>query len=300
VITRRVIGRVLGEEPGPTLIVTAGIHGNEVAGVVAAQRVLARLDATRVTGEVVVLAGNVAAMAAGKRHEVKDLNRQWTQAKIDALRARDPSADDAEDKEQRAMLVEIDAALARARGPVFAIDLHTTSAAGYAFGIYDSAAQEDFAKHFPLPMVRGLASALAGVLSSHLCERGAIAIAVEGGQHDDPVTIAHLDATLVVALAASGVAHPADEAAAKAHLEAARGTIPRTMKVVARYAIRPGDQFEMAPGFSNLAHVRRGQLLARDGRRMIRAPTNGLVILPLYQSKGDDGFFFGRELFETS
>jgi succinylglutamate desuccinylase len=296
VIVPRQVGRVRGERAGPTLIVTVGIHGNEIAGVIAAQRVLARLtkEATPIAGELVVLAGNVSAMARGLRHEVKDLNRQWTAAKVEALRGRDPASDDAEDREQRALLSEIDDAFTRARGPVFALDLHTTSAAGYAFGIYDSAEQEAFAHRFPLPMVRGLAAALAGVLSSHLCDRGAVAIAVEGGQHDDPITVDHLDATLTVALDAAGLASPPDLVAALAHLEKARGDIPRVMKVVARYAIRPDDAFAMAPGFANLAHVRRGQLLARDGERTIRAPANGLVILPLYQSKGDDGFFFGR------
>jgi len=74
-----VIGRVRGNAPGPTLIVTAAIHGNEVAGVVAAERVLERIDRSALRGELVVLAGNVAAMALGKRYQVKDLNRVWTE-----------------------------------------------------------------------------------------------------------------------------------------------------------------------------------------------------------------------------
>lgn len=292
----RIVGRARGEEAGPTLLVTVAIHGNEVAGARAAERVLARLtrERTPICGELVVVAGNVAAMQLGRRYRVKDLNRQWTHAKIEALGVRDPSADDAEDREQRALIGVFDDVFRQARGPVFALDLHTTSAAGYAFGIYDSATQETFARRFPLPMIRGLAAALAGVLSSYLCERGAVAIAVEGGQHDDPTTIDHLEATLTIALAACAIATPSDLAQAEAHLEAARGDLPRLMKVIARYAIRPGDDFFMAPGFANLAHVRRGQLLARDGERVIRAPTNGLVILPLYQGQGDDGFFFGR------
>jgi succinylglutamate desuccinylase len=297
----RVLGRVRGDAAGPTLIVTTMIHGNETAGAIAAQRVLARLaeEGTKIRGELVILAGNLAAMRLGKRCQVKDLNRQWTIEKVDALRARDPSLDDAEDGEQRALLVEIDRAIADARGPVFALDLHTTSAAGYPFGIYDSAAQEEFALKFPLATVRGLAAALAGVLSSYLGHRGAIAVAVEGGQHTDPQTIEHLDATLTIALAAAGVADAADlsrTSAAQAHLDAVRGDIPRAMEVVARYSIVPSDAFAMAPGFANIAPVKRGQLLAKDARGAIHAPADGYVILPLYQGQGDDGFFFGRAL----
>lgn len=295
----RVIGHVRGEAPGPTLIITTLIHGNEAAGAIAAQRVLAGLERAHLHGEVLVLAGNLAANALGKRHQVKDLNRQWTESKVGALRARDPAQDDAEDREQRALLEQLDRAIASARGPVYSIDLHTTSAAGYPFGIYDSAREEPFAMAFPLPTIRGLAVALAGVLTSYLVGRGVIAIAIEGGQHDDGATIDHLAASCTVALAASGVldeAHVPGLAEARTHLDVARGQIPRALKVVARYSIVPSDAFVMAPGFANIAHVRRGQLLAKDARGTIRAPANGYVILPLYQGQGDDGFFFGRAI----
>jgi succinylglutamate desuccinylase len=296
----RRIGRIRGDAAGPTLIVTAAIHGNETAGITAARRLLARLDAhrTEVRGELVVLAGNLAAIAAGKRHVVKDLNRVWTTEKVDALRGRDASTDDSEDAEQRALLAEIDRAIDGARGSVFHVDLHTTSAAGHPFGIYDADAQESFALAFPLTTIRGLAAALAGVLSSYLDERGVIALAVEGGQHADPATIDHLAATLTIALVAAGLV---DESAmpgldeARAHLDRVRGEIPRAMKVVARYAIVPSDAFVMAPGFANIAPVVRGQLLAKDARGAIHAPADGYVILPLYQGQGDDGFFFGQE-----
>jgi succinylglutamate desuccinylase len=299
VIVRREIGRVLGDRAGPTLIVTAGIHGNEPAGVHAAKRVLAKLAKVSVAGELIVLAGNVAAMALDRRYQVKDLNRVWTDEKVAAMRARDAANDDAEDREQRELLAAIEAAFARARGPVFFVDFHTTSAAGYPFGIYDGDEQEAFARRFPLPMIRGLSTALAGVLSSYVCGLGGVALAVEGGQHDDAATIDHLEATLTVAIAAAGLAPEAslaDHARAIEHLDAVRGDIPRAMKVVARYAITRNDQFVMTPGFANIARVKRGQLLARDMRGEIHAPTDGLVILPLYQGQGDDGFFFGREV----
>ena len=50
----------------------------------------------------------------------------------------------------------------------------------------------------------------------------------------------------------------------------------------------------MEPGFKNLDHARAEQLLARDRNGEIRAPNDGLVMLPLYQGQGDDGFFWGR------
>jgi succinylglutamate desuccinylase len=52
----------------------------------------------------------------------------------------------------------------------------------------------------------------------------------------------------------------------------------------------------MEPGFSNFQPVKRGQLLARDRHGDIRAPEAGLILMPLYQSQGTDGFFLAREV----
>lgn len=52
----------------------------------------------------------------------------------------------------------------------------------------------------------------------------------------------------------------------------------------------------MEPGFRNFQRVRRGQSLARDRTGEITACETGLILLPLYQSLGDDGFFLGREV----
>src|SRR5262245_38429844 len=85
----RVIDRMGGAEPGPTLLVIAGVHGNEPAGVSAARRALAALRSSRcpVAGEVVARAGNVRALAAGRRYLARDLNRQWTADRVAAARA---------------------------------------------------------------------------------------------------------------------------------------------------------------------------------------------------------------------
>jgi len=62
--------------------------------------------------------------------------------------------------------------------------------------------------------------------------------------------------------------------------------------VATRHPVGPG--FRMEPGFANIARVSTGTLLARDDGGEIRAPFDGLVLMPLYQAQGSDGFFFGR------
>jgi predicted deacylase len=298
----RELGRARGHADGPTLIVVAGIHGNEHGGAHAARRVFERLaqDRTPLAGEVIGLAGNLASLRLRRRFATKDLNRQWTEERVSALLSREPSVDDAEDREQRALIACIDQVLGRARGPVYFVDLHTTSAAGFPFALYgDSIAQSKFASRFPLPIILGLEEEVDGVLSSYMSRRGCVSLAVEGGQHDDPRSIDHLEAVIWVGIAAAGLA---DRAAlprfphARAHLHGARGAMPRVLEVLKRHAISPEDRFVMEPGFANLAQVQAGQLLARDRSGDVRAPSDGFVMLPLYQAQGDDGFFWGREV----
>lgn len=68
------------------------------------------------------------------------------------------------------------------------------------------------------------------------------------------------------------------------------------MEVRHRHAIVAEDHFKMVPGFRNFQAVRRGQVLARDRAGEIKACETGLILLPLYQPLGNDGFFLGREV----
>jgi hypothetical protein len=47
----------------------------------------------------------------------------------------------------------------------------------------------------------------------------------------------------------------------------------------------------MEPGFLSLQQVGRGQLLATDRQGEIPACCGGMVLMPLYQEQGEDGFF---------
>ena len=104
---------------------------------------------------------------------------------------------------------------------------------------------------------------------------------------------------IYVALDATGLARGAldvEVGRSRRLLEQRRAGLPHVMEVVSRHAITDADRFAMEPGFRNLDRARGGQLLARDARGEILAPRDGLVILPLYQPSGSDGFFWGREI----
>jgi hypothetical protein len=50
----------------------------------------------------------------------------------------------------------------------------------------------------------------------------------------------------------------------------------------------------MDPGFSSFQAVRAGQRLAMKNAEVVLSPFSGSIFMPLYQSKGNDGFFLIR------
>lgn len=292
----RVIDRLVGPSPGPTVVLVGGIHGNEPAGVEAAAAVCEGLrrtgQAARVRGELVALRGNVRALELGRRAQVRDLNRMWTDETLAQSRA---SADSPEALEQVELAEALDAIAARARGPLYVLDLHTTSARGVPFLVVGPRASDRaFALGLPLPGLVGLEVVLQGILSEWTSQRGWTSVTIEGGQSGSPDAVTNLEAALTVALATTG-ALPEVSGLAQAHarLDAARGGLPRQIVIALRYELARGHRFKMEPGFANIHPTAGGTLLATDGGAQIHAPFDGFVLLPLYQADGRDGFFYG-------
>ncbi|MFN8547440.1 MAG: succinylglutamate desuccinylase/aspartoacylase family protein [Candidatus Eisenbacteria bacterium] len=307
-VTERVLARVGDPRAGNTVLVVAGIHGNEPAGVIAARRVLAQLTASgaELAGELVLLSGNRRALAEGRRFVERDLNRGWSAPRIRELRHATsrlegtPTPLSSEDSEQLDLLAAIDQVIERSFGAVYFLDLHTTSSSGYPFAmIMDGSPQRLFAYHFPLPIILGLLDQIDGVLLKYMHARGCVALGIEGGQNEDPRSVAHHEAVLWIALGAAGLIPSRNVPEVGRHravLTQASYGCPRILEVVHRHSIRDEDRFRMEPGFANIHRVTRGTLLAQDRSGEIRAPEDGVVFLPLYQAQGDDGFFFGREI----
>lgn len=296
------IASIRGTQPGPTLIVLGSIHGNEPAGALAAQRVAPLLEQRRslLKGELVFLAGNKRALARKVRYIDADLNRLWTDENVRFIRnGALPRNQISELLELRELLGELDNVIARARGEVFFVDLHTTSAEGKPFAtVGDTLRNRRFALNFPVTIVLGLEEQIDGPLLEHINNRGLITMGLEAGQHDATSSIANHEAVIWLATVAAGNLRREDVPeldlyrARLAHAGGGR----RVIEVRHRHAISPPDKFRMEPGFANFQPVRRGQILARDRHGEIAALETGLVLLPLYQTLGDDGFFLGREV----
>jgi hypothetical protein len=296
------IASVRGSLPGPTLLILGGIHGNEPAGVLAADRVLPRMQELRadLRGEVVLLRGNTRALKRKVRYINADLNRQWTAGNVGQSEAGNPGGPEmSELLEQGELFAALSEAVSRARGDVYFVDLHTTSAAGKPFAtVGDTLRNRRFALNFPVTIVLGLEEQIDGTLLEYINNLGAITMGFEAGQHEAVTSVDHHEAVIWNATVATGNFRPEDLVEldrCRSFLKRAGGG-RRVVEVRHRHAIGPDDDFQMEPGFRNFQPVRRGQVLARDRTGEITAVETGLILLPLYQTLGDDGFFLGREV----
>lgn len=302
----REIGRYSSARPGPLLLVTAGIHGNEPAGVHALRRVFARLAeiAPQARGEVVGLCGNRAALATGARFVTEDLNRAWTAEKVDAARSARPD-ESSEAREQRELLELFEALLRTPRERVALLDLHSTSGGGPPFTVMgDTLQNRAVAFELGVPVLLGLEENVEGTLIEHVGSLGHVAVVLEGGQNEDPLTIDRHESAVWVTLVSAGVlAREQVEGydGHRARLRDAAEGLPHVIEVVHRHEIAPEDEdrFRMIPGLTSFQRIEKGRLLAHHGERAERqviAPFRGVLLMPRYQSQGRDGFYLGRQL----
>jgi succinylglutamate desuccinylase len=304
--TERRVGGLHGPTAGPTLLVVAGIHGNEPAGITAVKRVLTRLEPeqAQLRGDFVALAGNTRALAEGVRYLERDLNRGWTTDHLVELQEGNGRARAVEDIEQRELYDAVMGSHRAARGDVYFIDLHSTSAEGIPF-VLPAAGDKSrrFALNIPLPVATGLVERVGGTLAEFMQGLECVSLALEVGEDGVGNAIDHHEAALWIMLVETGIVPGRIVPDFHRHreiLRRARREIPHVLEVRVRYAITPEDGFRMLPGFANIEFVRADQLLAHDRHGEIRAPQDGFLMMPLYQDLGSDGFFFGQGIGEAS
>ena len=294
------IGAFIGNPSGPTLIVIGSIHGNERGGAIALSNVARQLAARtkNLKGRVYLIKGNTRALATGTRFIDTDLNRHWTPKNMSNL-GTDQLSETSEGIELTELDNLLDGILITAMDEVFVVDLHSTSSDGMPFAtVGDTLRNRAFARQFPVTVLLGIEEQLDGTMLEYLNNAGAVTMGFEGGQHLSTETVMNHEALVWLALKNAGILNledVPDAASYHSRLVAGAGGA-RLFEVRYRHATTEFDDFEMLPGFNNFDAVSEGDVLAKDRNGPIKAHESGLILMPLYQKLGNDGFFIGREI----
>ncbi|MGB5263125.1 MAG: succinylglutamate desuccinylase/aspartoacylase family protein [Lutimonas sp.] len=291
----RIIGKVLNNSEDPTFIFFAGIHGNEKAGVYAAKRVLKKLEKLRGTfkGNVYFIYGNKKALDLEVRYLQVDLNRIWSLERIKKVKER-IDENNSEEIEQFEIYSVVKEIIAKHQGTKYFIDLHTTSSPTPPFiTISDSLNNRKFSSFFSVPVILGLEEYLNGPLLTFMNEYGHISLGFEAGEHFSEVSIDNCEAFIWLALFYGKCLKKKEII----NFDIFHQKLNRSFQnknfyqIDFRYSIRKNENFTMVKGFRNFDQIDRGKLLAYSDGKEIRAQSNGLLFMPLYQKLGEDGYF---------
>ncbi len=306
-LNARVIDRIDGVSngagKGPLLICVGGVHGNEPGGVHALQRVTKKIreqgELCSLAGTLLALRGNCVALANKKRFLDVDLNRAWAVEDLERVRTQDPDFDGATDREVRELLSVIEKARLEGR-PLGLLDLHSTSGGGPPFSVVLSdKPSEKLAARIGVPCVHGLNEAIQGTLTSWFSGAVGPSIVVEGGESRTEETIRHLEAAVWSSLAVAGLLpedHPFVKLARQL-LSQATEEMPEHVSVCHREPIKAMHFHMASPGnrrYKSFDYVHQGQHLADNKKGPVVAQKDGFLIMPLYQNKGNDGFFLAE------
>ncbi|MEZ5008921.1 MAG: succinylglutamate desuccinylase/aspartoacylase family protein [Chitinophagales bacterium] len=290
--TKRFIGHI-AKDKGPILLIVAGMHGNEPAGIQALEEMMLELNGmqNKIQGSIYAILGNVKAIQKQTRFIDTDLNRMW---------APDIEEDQVKNLSEYQEYLEIKEIIDEIKSeqkdrPLILLDLHTTSAASLPFILCSNEPRNrKLVIPIPAPTILGVENRIKGTLMNYLNDSGDAAIVFEAGSHSDPLSVLYHKSIIQLLLVGTGLLN-------QSNLENFEEIVNNlyhhsihmqyVFDIIYRYGIKPGEKFKMRPGFQNFMRISQGTVLADNENGEIVAPLSGRIFMPLYQSQGNDGFF---------
>ncbi len=267
---REEIIEVVGEIRGPTSIILAGVHGDEVCGVLALEKILPTLKIER--GRVFFAYGNPQAIEKNKRFVEANLNRMFED---DSL----PSELDRKSYEyKRAQYLK-----SYLRQADALLDIHASfTKSSKSFVICEGNAQE-IVKYLPIDLVvSGFDKIEPGGTDYFMNSLGKMGICVECGYLGDSQSQQVAEESIFAFLKARG------------HLTGDR--IMRKQAYARMYSLyrTRTDQFVLLKPFIDFEEVTKNQRIGTDGSEEVLAKRPGIILFARNREKiGEEAFLLG-------
>ncbi|HLU81228.1 MAG TPA: succinylglutamate desuccinylase/aspartoacylase family protein [Flavobacteriaceae bacterium] len=291
----RIIGKYQGYKKENFLLVTAGIHGNEPSGVLALQRVFSQLEKYQpeISGTILGLAGNTAALDKKLRFIDEDLNRTWTEKNIS--NSTNPSR---EISEMKQLISLIENEENKGFSNYYFLDCHSTSSDSVPYiSVEDVGKNDSWAHRFPVYIVRGFSSLVNGSIDKYLSKKGMTGFAFEGGQHIAESTTKNHEALIWLAIQECFGLDLKHLGGIRERINILDEYPPqKTFDIIYRHGLENIDEFQMKKGFKNFQKISEGEVLAVQNGEELISKWNARIFMPLYQKQGKDGFFIIKEM----
>ncbi len=292
----RLIASIENDPNLPTILFFCCMHGNEKAGYEALssffEHILKHKDLVK--GNVYGIFGNQEAFMQEHRFIDKDLNRIWTKSHIKASAQNHQVSEYFELVEIYHKLYEI---LSKNKSKVYSVDLHTTSGPTKPFIVMNDALKSRaFVRNLGYPVIFNVEAFIEGALLNLLNDLGHVSLVFEGGEHYAKNSVKELKIFCYKTLYHSGLMS-AEDLISIGIDEKYFGSKPaRYFEMIFRQDLKPEDKFEMVGNYLNFQKLKKGERIATLNGESILSPKSYQIFMPLYQKKGEDGFFYVRRI----
>ncbi len=296
---QRIIGTYTKNKKGPTLLVSAAVHGNEPSGVEALENVFKILHAKQpdINGTLIGIIGNQRALQNNVRFIDEDLNRTWTEHNI-----KNKITNSNEKKEMFNIITILESLKKEKNNDFYFIDCHTTSSESLPYiSVQDVGKNDSWAQQFPIHMIRGFSDIVKGTIDGYFSKQNMTGFTLEAGQHYSKDSKHYHEG--IIWLALENMCNLNFNNLFKtppAALKIKQDTPPqKKLEIIYRFALKHNDTFKMKAGFENFQKIEKGENLAVFNGKEINSVWDAYIFMPLYQAKGNDGFFIVKEANNT-
>jgi len=269
---------IKGSRPGKTLTIIAGVHGQEICGVLALREVLRAIADKELiirAGEVNFIFANLPALARGARQIDMNLNRAFRP--LEQLTEKEKNSYERGRAEQlMPYLAESDALL----------DIHSSTNKESTPFIICEPHSYPIAKMLPFPIrSHGWDVIEAGGTDYYVNLNGGQGICIECGSHDDPLAPQRALESIKIFLMLLGVIEITKEIR----------EIPNQRVINANFIYKTVVNFDYRGSYPDFGSVKKNELIGYDGGREIRVPKDSLIIFPQKREKSQQEAFILAE-----
>tara|TARA_B100000575_G_scaffold294625_1_gene312335 strand:+ start:3822 stop:6587 length:2766 start_codon:yes stop_codon:yes gene_type:complete len=286
----RIIGNIHSNNK-KTIIFVSAIHGNEDSGVIALKKFFENVkkNATQIEGTVIGLIGNLKALSKNRRYIDEDLNRLWNKTIF-------KSKHNSEENELLVLKALIDKIItAKNKNDILIVDLHNTSSSNGVFTIVNNESEAKIANCLKVPTVNNLLNKIKGSFAEYYNKNGVNVIVFEGGAIGDPVSVNnHLAGIWKILekrkfIKTKDIPQEVIDKVEKMKKFSEPSLGDYKLKYI--HKISSNDDFLMNPNMFNFQKILKNEIIAHDKSGPICSPISGYLLMPLYQNKGNEGFY---------